>query len=150
MQTSALKYEPVRFSGAQLRGVALGFARAIAESGYLVFACSILPEHIHLVVQRHANPGERIIGHLKGRATQELIAGGIHPFGEYANADGEVPCMWARRGWRVYLHTVEEILRAIRYVEGNPLKQGMPRQEHSFVTPYAARFDGIDPAGLVV
>ena len=102
------------------------------------------------MVQRHANPGERIIGHLKGRATREPIADGMHPFAEYAGADGLVPCMWARRGWRVYLHTVEDILRAIRYVEENPLKQRMLRQEHSFVTPYAARFDGIDPGGLVV
>lgn len=147
-QKSALRYEPVRFTEAQLGAVSRGFSRAVAESGYMLFACSILPEHVHLVIQRHANPGERIIGHFKARATQQLLEEGTHPFQDRRTSDGTVPCAWGRRGWRVYLNSVDDILRAIRYVETNPVKQGLARQAHAFVTRYENRLDGIDPTGI--
>ena len=39
----ALKFPPVRFDGRQALSISGGFATAIAEHGYRVFACSILP-----------------------------------------------------------------------------------------------------------
>ena len=105
---------------------------------------------MHLVVQRHANLAEQIIGHFKARATQQLIEEGIHPFQDHRQRDGTIPRAWASRGWKVYLDCVQDILRASQYVEENPLKQGMPRQGHPFVTDYAARFDAIEPEGLSV
>ena len=149
-QKSALRYDPVHFTAQQMTTVARGFARAAAESGYVVYACSILPEHVHLVVQRHRNLAEQMIGHFKARATQALLEEAKHPFLKHRRSDGSVPCAWARRGWKVYLDSVEDILRAVRYVENNPLKQGGPRQTHGFVTPYVARFDAIEPEGLWV
>lgn len=80
VQKTALRYDPVRFTDAQIHCVARGFARAVNESGYQFLACSIMPEHVHIVVRRHRNPGERIIGHLKTRATQQLIDELLHPF----------------------------------------------------------------------
>src|SRR3954451_23190906 len=65
---NALKYAPVKFTGRQALAVAKGFAKAIAESGYIVVACAILPDHVHMVVLRHVRLAERIIGHLKARA----------------------------------------------------------------------------------
>jgi REP element-mobilizing transposase RayT len=136
VQKSALRYDPVRFTGAQALSIARGFARAVAESGYLVFACSILPEHVHLVVKRHANLGERVIGHLKARATQQLIADELHPFLDLRKPDGTLPPVWARRGWKVFLNSAEDISRAIAYVENNPLKEGKRRQRWTLVTPF--------------
>jgi REP element-mobilizing transposase RayT len=124
----ALRHPPVAFSGRQALAVGLGFARACRESDYVVHACSILPEHVHVVIARHEQDVERIVGHLKGRATQRL------------KADGLWPCsaapVWARGCWRVYLNTLHDINRAIAYVEGNPEKERKPRQHWSFVTPY--------------
>jgi hypothetical protein len=150
VQKSALRYDPVRFTPAQLASVARGFSRAVSESGYVVFACSILPEHVHLVVQRHRNLGEQIIGHFKTRATQQLVAAGLHPFLHHRRPAGSVPPAWGSRGWRVYLDSVEAILRAIAYVQDNPAKQGEPRQAHAYVTPYASRYGAIDPTELSV
>jgi REP element-mobilizing transposase RayT len=99
-QKSALRYDPVHFTIAQMQCIARGFARAVAESGYVVFACSILPEHVHMVVQRHRNRGEQIIGHFKARATQQLLSEGIHPFQQRQAPEGSVPCAWGSRGWR--------------------------------------------------
>ena len=88
---TALQYDPVRFTGLQAWHVGRGIARAVTESGYRVFACSILPDHVHAVVARHANPFERVIGHLKARGTQELLAAGLHPFADARDARGRVP-----------------------------------------------------------
>jgi REP element-mobilizing transposase RayT len=148
VQKSALRYDPVRFTAEQMGAVARGIAHAVAESAYVVYACSILPEHIHMVVQRHANRAEQMIGHFKARATQQLIEARLHPFLDQRLPGGTCPPAWARRGWKVYLDSVDDILRAIPYVEDNPTKQGMPVQHHPFVTPYPSRFDEIDPAQL--
>ena len=46
----SLKYPPVRFTGNQALAIAKGFAKAIRESGYIVVACSIMPDHVHMGV----------------------------------------------------------------------------------------------------
>ena len=42
------------------------------------------------------------------------------------------------------------LLRAIPYVQDNAVKQNLPRQTWPFLTPYAPRFDSIDPLGLSI
>ena len=59
---SALKFEPVRFTGLQARAIARGFATAVNESTYQVLACSILPDHVHVVVRRHDRDIGKILG----------------------------------------------------------------------------------------
>src|SRR5207248_2618800 len=67
-----LSFPPVQFSGIQALAIAQGFKQAIEESGYVLFACSIMPQHVHVVAARHDHEARRIAGHLKGRATQRL------------------------------------------------------------------------------
>src|SRR5262245_41552915 len=50
----ALKYPAVSFSGRQARAVGRGFARRVENSELTVWACAILPEHIHMVIARHS------------------------------------------------------------------------------------------------
>ncbi len=136
----ALKYPPVMFDGAAARSIAMGFAAAAAESGYVVHACSVLPEHVHMVIGRCDRDIRRIVGHMKGRATQQLHADGLHPFQHLAPALArrglELPTPWAEKGWNVFLDSAEDVLRAIEYVECNPLKEGKNRQRWTFVKPY--------------
>jgi hypothetical protein len=54
----------------------------------------------------------------------------------YGFWDGSFPSPWARKWWKVFLDDEEDILRAIRYVERNPRKEGKPPQRWSFVVPY--------------
>jgi REP element-mobilizing transposase RayT len=126
----ALKYPPVRFSGRQARAVARGFAEAAQESSYVIHACSILPEHVHLVIGHHARPINRLVGHLKARATQRLSSEGLWP------DDGRP--VWGAKSWKVFLFTAEDVRRAIAYVENNPLREGKSPQRWSFVTPFVA------------
>ncbi len=46
---------------------------------------------------------------------------------------------WARLPWVRYLWSRADMLRAVDYVENNPLKEGKRRQYWSFVTPWAAQ-----------
>ena len=130
-----LKYPPVIFDGAQARAVARGFAKVLTEYNYPMYACAILPEHMHLVIGRHARAVERIVAHLKRGATMRLCAEEIHPLIEFPKP---VPSPWSKRtGWTVYLNDDQSVRHRIKYVKENPLKEGKPRQRWSFVKPFA-------------
>lgn len=124
----ALKFPPVEFSGCRALAAGRGFKQAAGEGGYTIHACSILPEHVHVVVAKHPRDIRRIMAHLKTRATQGLAAEGLWP------ADNRP--VWAHGGWKVFLDTPEDGRRAIEYVEANPEKEGKPRQRWSFVKPF--------------
>jgi REP element-mobilizing transposase RayT len=123
----ALSHPRVAISGKQAVVIATGFATAIEQGNYRLFACAIMPEHVHLVVECHARPVRQIVGHLKSRATQQLRAEGDWP--------NEQP-LWGAHGWNVPLGDVSAVRRAIAYVEDNPVKEGMKRQKWSMVTPF--------------
>ena len=126
-----LRYPPIKLSGVQARAVARGIAKAVEESQYRLFALCTMPDHVHAVVAEHANPPKQILGHFKGRATQELKREGIYP-----PPGGTSPASpWARGGWCVYLDDEDAVHRAIEYVNGNPILAGLPPQEWSFVVP---------------
>jgi REP element-mobilizing transposase RayT len=131
----ALKYTPVQFTGLQARAVARGFASYVQRARVPVWACAILPDHVHMVVGRPRMPVERLVIQLKGDATRQLVREGIHPLAAWKLEDERMPQCWVRGQWKAYLDP-QDIPRAIRYVEGNPLKEGKKMQEWSFVTPY--------------
>jgi len=128
-----LKFPPVVFTGHQAVAVAAGFQESSVESGYTLFACAILPEHVHLVIGRQEREIKRVVGHLKGRATQRLKTSG-----HWTNAERPV---WSRGCWTVFLNSPDDVWRAIRYVEENPSKEGKRRQHWSCVTPYDGSYD---------
>ncbi len=131
----ALKYPAVRFTGLQAKAVGDGFGDYVRRNG-VVWACSILPEHVHLVIARHRYDIESVIEQLKAAATRRLLKEGLHPFGHLRRPDGRPPACWQRGAWSPFLRTPEEIRDRIRYVENNPLKEGKPRQRWPFVVPY--------------
>jgi REP element-mobilizing transposase RayT len=129
-----LKYPPVVLTGQQARAVAHGFAKAITISHYPVYACSILPEHVHLVIGRCHLPIERVVKQLKQNATIHLREENLYPV-----ADTDSPTPWAASCWRVYLNDESAIENAIRYVENNPIKDGKKTQQWTFVQKYQSR-----------
>ncbi len=132
----ALSRPAVKFTGIQARAVGHGFRDYVAASGLEIWACSILPEHVHLVVGRFRLPIESVVIQLKGDATQQLVKQKLHPFADLATPGARPPKCWARGEWSVFLGDPEDVVRSVAYVEGNPPKEGKPRQNWPFVTPY--------------
>jgi len=139
---AALQFPPVLLTGVQAAAVGRGFATKVSISNYTVWACSILPDHTHLVIARHSYKIETIANFLKGAATRELKDKALHLLMEHETTNGKLPPMWAARQWKVYLDSETAIEEAIHYVELNPEKEGKPRQNWSFVTPFTGLSKG--------
>jgi REP element-mobilizing transposase RayT len=131
-----LAREAVHFTGLQARAIARGFANYAQRSGLIIYACSILPEHVHMVIARRTCRIEQVANLLKGAATRQLLDEGLHPFQDQPYADGRIPTPWARKQWSVFLSTDAQILRAIRYVRMNPVKEGMKEQSWKLLMPF--------------
>lgn len=139
-----LRYPPVQLSGLQAKSIGDGFAGTVHKNGYTVWACAILPQHVHLVLARHTYKVEQMATLLKGAATMRMIRDGHHPLADYQEDGHRYPKMWAEKRWKVFLDSEEQIENAIRYVEENPEEEGKPRQHWKFITP----FRGLEPGHI--
>jgi REP element-mobilizing transposase RayT len=132
----SLKYPAVQFSGIQARAIGRGFGPFARKYELAVWACAILPEHVHLVVGPHHIHAHDLAKRLKAAATADLKAEGLHPFGHLTKPNGSTPKCWQRGAWAKFLFDEPAVRREIRYVEDNPLKEGKPRQGWWFVQEY--------------
>ncbi|MBW3541727.1 MAG: transposase [Planctomycetes bacterium] len=132
----SLKYPPVVLTGEQALAAANGFAEACRKSGFTIWACAILPEHVHLVIARHRFKVEQVTNLLNGEATKRLTRDGLHPLARFARNGQSPPTPWSASRWKVFLNNPADIRRAIRYVEANPLREHKRRQRWPFVTPF--------------
>ncbi len=131
-----LRFPPVVFTGLQARAIGRGFAECVRRGGLTVWACSVLPEHVHMVIARHTCKVEQVVNLLKGEATRRLLTEELHPFADRKGENDGVPSCWARERWKVFLDTADDIARAIRYVENNPIEESKPPQRWPFVSPF--------------
>ena len=123
----ALQRPAVRFTGLQARAVGRGFAEYARKSTLPVWACAIMPDHVHIVIGRPHIPAERVVQQLKAAATHRLRTENLHPFQDEPSRK-----CWAQGEWIVYLDP-NDVSRAINYVERNPIREGLPRQTWPFV-----------------
>lgn len=135
----ALKREPVVLNGAQCLFIAQGFRKYLADHQIECYACSVMPEHVHLVLARPRMTIERTMTGLKAASVHRLIQKRLHPFQSEIDAGAKVPKMWARDGRHIFLLDDADVWRSIKYVEDNPTFSRLPRQEWSFVVSYKNR-----------
>ena len=57
-QKSALQHDPVELTGLQAWHIAKGFAKAVAECKNVIYACAIMPAHVHLVERNPLKEGK--------------------------------------------------------------------------------------------
>lgn len=119
-----IKHSPVLFTEKQALAISKGFARASREGSYDVYACAILPEHCHLIIGRHDRDVGVISSHLKSHATRQLKSEG-HWTHEHSP--------WGVKYWAVFIDEERWVNNAINYVHNNPVKEGKPLQNWSFV-----------------
>ena len=126
---NALKFPPVRFTGIQALTVSKGFRQVVTDTQLQIYACAIMPDHVHLVFANHKRKAEALVNQLKSCATKRLTAEGLHPLhGKHSP--------WARHFWNVFLDSDDDVRRAIHYVEQNPIRDGLRPQHWSFVVPF--------------
>ena len=125
----ALMFSPVELDGQQALATAHGFRQVVEEIQLAIYACAIMPSHVHLVTGQHDREMVTIIRHLKTRATQQMNVGNIHPFENRRSP-------WADGYWDVFLHNATEVRRAVDYVNRNPVKDGLKPQHWGFVVPF--------------
>jgi REP element-mobilizing transposase RayT len=129
----ALRYTPVVLTGEQARSVARGFGAAVRKHGYDIYACTILPSHVHVVLGPHEYCVEQQVRLPKAAATEMLLHDGRHPMVRLASVEGKPPSLWCRGLWKVYLNNVSAVRRAVAYVRDNPTKEGKRPHKWSFV-----------------
>ena len=77
----ALQRPAVEFTDVQVLAIGAGFANYVLKSGLPVWACAIMPDHVHLVVGPPGMKVEQLAIQLKGAATERLKEEGLHLFG---------------------------------------------------------------------
>ena len=122
-----LQFPIIRFRPGQFIEIAAAFAESIRNRHYTCYACAIMPDHVHLVIRKHQDTAEEMIENLQTDSRLWLQLNRIVP------VDHPV---WTLHGWRVFLDLPRAVWGRIRYVEGNPLKEGLPKQIWPFIVPY--------------
>ena len=122
-----LKHPRLTFGSDEILFIADAFRDVIKTRAYTVYACAIMPDHVHVSIRKHRDRAEEMIEHLQEssrlRLRKEKLRSLDHP-------------VWGGAGWKVFLHTPDDFVRTNRYVEENPIKQRLPAQAWDFVKRY--------------
>jgi REP element-mobilizing transposase RayT len=122
-----LKHPLLDFKVSDFSIIADGLAEVIRRNVYTCYACAIMPDHVHAIIRKHKRQAEEMLLNLQESSRLRLRNAGVrsddHP-------------VWGGPGWKVFLDSPTDIRRTIHYIEENPVKWRLPRQQWSFVTPY--------------
>jgi hypothetical protein len=100
----------------------------VAANRYTCYACSVMPDHVHLLIRKHKHQAEDMMGALQEASRYRLYDAGHRP--------DDHPVWTSGAGWKVFLDHPEEVRRTVGYVERNPAPLGLPPQRWAFVRPY--------------
>ena len=124
---TVLKYPLLAFKVSDFAVIADGLADATGQQNYTCYACAIMPDHVHALIRKHKHHAEEMLDNLQESSRLRLRTVGArqldHP-------------VWGGPGWKVFLDTPTGIRRTIGYIEGNPPKWRLPRQNWPFVKSY--------------
>ncbi len=122
-----LKHELLAFSTKDFHFIGEALAETISEHKYTCYACAVMPDHMHILIRKHKHQAEEMLDIFQQNSRLRLRNAGLRP--------AEHP-VWGGPGWKVFQDTPTDICRTIRYIEENPVKWRLPRQEWPFVQTY--------------
>jgi len=114
--------------------VANAFQQTITTRRYTCYGFAVMPDHVHLLIRKHCDQAEDMIGFFQNDSWQALID---------ANKRSSDHPVWGGPGWKVYLNSCKDIERTVRYIELNPVKAYQPAQKWDFAQPYDGWLPGI-------
>lgn len=124
---SRLHYQPLYFTDDEIEAIARSFSEVFSSERYTCYARAIMPDHVHLLIRKRRDLAEKMIENLQLASCQAIRALGtrdkFHP-------------IWGGCGWKVFLDSVDDIRRTVKYIEDNPTKARLPPQSWEFVTFY--------------
>jgi REP element-mobilizing transposase RayT len=129
-----LKHEIRPNTDDEIKLVAEAFAVTIQTRGYTCYGCAIMPDHVHILIRKHRDKAEEMIGYLQDESWKQLTETGNWPSGHP---------IWGGPGWKVFLNSCADIERTIRYIRENPIKAKRPEQIFEFVKAYDGWLPGI-------
>ncbi len=115
-----LEHRVIRFDSDMRNAVARGIEQAQVEGRYTIWACAILRNHVHLVIRTNLEDSMSMLARIARHTHDAIHALELVP--------GEHP-VWSNRPYKVFLRNDVQILQTIRYVEENPVKEGLARQK---------------------
>ncbi|MFZ1937190.1 MAG: transposase [Thermoguttaceae bacterium] len=124
---AALKYSLLDFRADDFPRIAEALAETIRQQNYTCYACAIMPDHIHILIRKHKHQAEDMLDNFQQTSRLRLRNAGLRP--------DDHP-VWGGPGWKVFLGTPTDIRRTIQYIDGNPVKWGLPEQHWPFVKVY--------------
>jgi len=124
-----LKHPLLEFTGDETVAIAAAFAEVIRKQDYTCYGCAIMADHVHLLIRKHRDQAETMIGHFQESSRAAVLAK------PQAGRRADHP-VWGGPGWKVYLDSREDMERVVRYIQQNPVKAGRLEQHWPFVKPY--------------
>jgi REP element-mobilizing transposase RayT len=124
---SVLKHELLTLSEEDAPAIGAAFAKVIQQHNYTCYGCAVMSDHVHLLIRKHRDLAETMIEHLQNASREAVLGPG-----------GRAPDhpVWGGPGWKVYLDSLEDMWRTVKYIRDNPLKVGRPEQQWPFVKIY--------------
>ena len=107
--------------------IAKSFAKTIKNRVCTCYECAMMPDHVHILIRRHRDKAEDMIGFFQDDSKAALIRAGRRPVNHP---------VWGGPGWKVFLNTREDMERIVKYIRNNPIKAGLKAQRWGFIKEY--------------
>ncbi len=72
------------FDGKQPAAISYGFVDVVLRTACVIYACAIMPDHVHLVIARHKYSIRQVAKLLKGGATTSLRKYDLDPLAPFS------------------------------------------------------------------
>lgn len=128
-----LEHDVLWFDAAKRQAIAEAFAQVMDTRRYTCWACAILSNHAHLVIRKHRDKAETMHDELRRASAIRLRRS--------ADIPDDHP-VWSNDRYKKFLSTAEAVERTIRYVENNPVKEGVSSPALAFVRPRRGAWSG--------
>lgn len=115
------------FNDQERQIIAGAFGDAISREQLTCYACSIMRDHIHILIRRHGIKAAEITGLLTDSAKKALVQSGR--FGQ------DHPVFNAGLS-NFFKSTPDQVWGNIGYINENFIKHGLPFERYPFVTDY--------------
>jgi len=130
----ALKYPPILFSEQQIEIVGTAFGMLLQEKIISAFACTVTPDHVHLLIGSTEIPIDELVLLLKETAVAALLRHDLHPrsrLAEYVEPLTAAASVWSVGCWKVFIDDPQQMYATIHYINNHRFSQ-----HWSFVVPY--------------